>query len=195
MTFPKHRVIEKPFRPPNPVSHLISSVSGHQLFKGSSLAKSTEGIQWLTFLCSSNHGSHQHWSQIKKAITKHSQQPVGCSSDQHMVMLWFQGGYLIVQASEISSRVWGVKGKCSSINSSGLGKKGLPGGLNVVFSPLTEFLWVSGKLFMPCLRQDYRKAWTGMGAFGSCLSGLLLGFPGSCEQGSPYMGIENILPE
>lgn len=158
MAFPKHRVIEKPFTPPNPDSHLISPVSGHQLFKGSALAKSTEEIEWLTFLCSSNHRSHQHQSQIRRAITQHSQQPVGCSRGQHTLTLWFQGRYLIVQASEISLHGQGAKGKCSTINSSGLGRNGLPGGLSVVFSSLTEFLWVSGKLFMPSLTGDYRKS-------------------------------------
>lgn len=67
-------------------------------------------------------------------------------------------GYLIVQASEISLCAQGMKGKRSSINSSVLGKDGLPGGLQVVFSPLTEFLRVSGKLFMTNLTEVYMKS-------------------------------------
>lgn len=95
LTFPKHRVIEKPFISPNPDSHLTSPLPGHHLFKGSSLAKATEGIQSLTFLCSSNHGTHQLQSQMRRAITQHSRQLAGCSSVKYTLKLvWFQGRYL-----------------------------------------------------------------------------------------------------
>lgn len=41
---------------------------------------------------------------------------------------------MIVQASEIPLYVHGMRRRCSSINRSGLGKTGLPGCLNAVFS-------------------------------------------------------------
>lgn len=71
-------MIEKPFIPPNPDSHLISPVSGHQLFKGSSLAKSTAEIVADIFVL------QQSWESStpepnKRAITQHSQQPMGGS--------------------------------------------------------------------------------------------------------------------
>lgn len=88
-------MIEKPFISPNPDSHLTSPLPGHHLFKGSSLAKATERIQSLTFLCFGNHGTHQLQSQIRRAITQHSRQLAGCSSVKYILKLvWFQERYL-----------------------------------------------------------------------------------------------------
>lgn len=161
-------MIEKPFISPNPDSHLTSPVSGHHLFKGSSLAKATEEIQSLTFLCSSNHGTHQHCSQIRRAITQRSRQLAGCSGVKHTLKLvWFQGRYLYCMGKRAIFTFFPItycrgngerRERSSPTGTGGLGKKGVPGCLSVVFSLLTDLLWVSGKLFTASLTEDYRKA-------------------------------------
>lgn len=79
-------MIEKPFIPPNPDSHLISPVSGHQLFKGSSLAKSTAEIVADIFVL------QQSWESSTPEPNKesnHTAFPAACGrlSDQHTLML------------------------------------------------------------------------------------------------------------
>lgn len=184
-------MVEKPFISPDPDSHLTCPVYRHHLFKGSSLAKATEEIPLLTFLCSSNHGTHQHRSQIRRAITQHSQKPAGCSSVKHTLkLMWFQRRYLYCKCKRAIFTYMGIEEKV--VHQPILVAWGRKARLDVwvlFFSSLSDFLWVPGKLFMPSLTGTAGRLKQGWVA----LVLVLLGFPGFCEQDPwvTYVGIES----